>query len=57
MNDPLSHQMHGAMFGAASYMGMRYLLGQDHITALTRSLAACNLASFYMLSFGHTLPY
>ena len=56
MNDPLSHQMHGAMFGAASYMGMRYLLGQDHITALTRSLAAGNLAAAYMMLFGHGMP-
>ena len=56
MYDPLPHQMHGAMLGAVSYAGMRHLLGQDHLTALTRSLAAANLAAAYMMLFGHGAP-
>ena len=56
MYDPLLHQMHGVMLGAASYAGMRYLLRQDHVTALTRSLAVTNLAAAYMMLFGHGAP-
>ena len=56
MYDPLPHPMHGVMLGAASYAGMRYLLGQDHVTALTRSLAAANLAAAYIMLFGHGEP-
>ena len=56
MYDPLPHQMHGVMLGAASYTGMRYLLRQDHDTALARSLAVTNLAAAYMMLFGHGAP-
>ena len=50
-------QLHGAMIGAASYGAMHYLMGQDSVTALRRSVLLANGVAAYMVMYGHALPF
>ena len=57
MEGPLTAQLHGAMIGAVSYGAMRYLMGQDSVTALRRSVLLANGVAAYMVMYGHALPF